>query len=289
MLRRQPEKLLLNAAEVAAITNSAAAGESAIAVIPNFGEIQCSQLVSWNTQCTNAGTPAIDLICFEALGDSCECPSCISVELVILPDLTLYTTDETFEVRRIYEYCSPNGGPIDLDLAVADIADQINNDLYFTGTAVAEGSGDTPETKCDAACATGTYVANIEITGHAGQDFETFTVDAKCVETTQAFVRPYLTETDLKRLFPILPGSFGASPERDKIACGIDYCVDIAVIKHEDVQDIDSTNVENYLEEVYIYSPANGGGTSSELKDALDAFIDGADWFDGSADQCKSV
>ena len=268
MLRRQPEKLLLNADDVAAITNKSGAGETAIAVIPNFGEIDCSKVVSWTTSCQDEGTAKEVRVCFDEPGESCECPSCISIEVVILPDLTLYTTDETFEVRRVYEYCSPNGGPIVLQTALEDIADQITNDLYFKATAeVTDGSGGCDD--CDS------VAGAIVITGYTGQNYDVYSADTCMIETETDFARPFLSETDLKRLFPIKPGAFGSSPARDKIACGGCYCVDIAVIKHTDVQDIDSTNVENYLEEVYIYSPCEDD--SSSLKLLLDSFVvDGA-------------
>jgi len=231
-------------------------------------------VVSWTTHCADEGATKNVSICFPELGDSCECPSCLSVEIIVLPDLTLYTTDETFEVRRIYEYCSPNGGPVDLALAVADIAAQINSDLYFTGTATAITDPGDAATACDLVSCPDA-VAAIEIVGYTGQDYDVFAVEA-CVATSQAFARPFLTETDLKRTFPIKPGAFGSSPARDKIACGDDYCLDIAIIKHTDVQDIDSTNVENYLEEVYIYSPAASG-----LKGVLDAFVTSGDFGTG--------
>ena len=283
MLRRQPEKLLLNAAEAAAIAEGGAGGGvPSIAVIPQFGEVACTQLVSWTQQCKDDGQAKDVNACFEDPAEGCECPSCISLEIIVLPDLTLYTTDETFEVRRIYEYCSPNGGPIVLADALADLADQITNDLYFTGTATYEDDPVTAGICTPCTTPTGAIV----ITGHAGQDYDVYSADTCTIEVVNAFTRPYLTETDLKRLFPIKPGAFGSSPARDKIACGIDYCVDILVIKHEDVQDIDSTNVENYLEEVYIYSPANGGGTSSEAKDAFDALVVSGDFSDGT---CVSV
>lgn len=247
MLRRQPEKILFTGT-----ATTTAIGTTDVQVnIPGYGSFLCSEMVQWIETCASDGTAGVWTVDF-CPPSSCDCPECMSVEIVIEPNTLLYDTANTFETRRLYEYCSPTGSSLTssttvLSAAVQAIADMIDADEYFEGSVSTPATGDA----CGELSAT---ASKITITGAVGQDFSVYSAFGTVANPTP-FVRGVLSQTDVNRIFPLKPGSFGSDPAAGATTCcATGFCVYHAVLKRTDVQDIDSTNVENYLYDLYIYT-----------------------------------
>lgn len=227
MLRRVPEKILINALDA----NSVIVNGAGDVTIAGFGNLLASEVISCYKACPSDGT-AQETTVEVVIPESCVCPYEWTLQINCFPN-GQYTTGETFKTSRFYNYEDPNGAvPLAADVAAA-VAGYINADKYSCVTASAAGDV-------------------ITLTSKDTEHFFSAHSNSATIVTTQAGVKAVLSHSDMVRLFPIQPGHFGSDPKLAR--CG-DYCVYHFVTRStNDTQDISAANhYLGYEREVYFF------------------------------------
>lgn len=234
MLRRQTEKVLLNT-----LTLTTAKVDGTQLFIEGYGGIldNTSMILQATRTCSTPCTPQETEVTV-VIPSSCECPYEWGLTIKSFPRPSSYEVQQTFGKSIFYGYQDPAGGtPTAADTATA-VAANINADPFSPVTAVAVGAVITlTEKSCD------------YITGTNG--FGAYTDSGNVVITT-AHVEEVLSPGQMSKIFPILPGQFGANPTRPN---GGTYCKMTFVLRGDrNIQDIDmSSTYSAYEQAVDIY------------------------------------
>lgn len=235
MLRRQTEKVLLN---ILTATSARASGTQLF--IEGYGGIldNTSMILQATRTCTTPCTKQETDITV-VIPTSCECPYEWGLTIKTFPRPLSYEVQQTFGKSIFYGYSDPAGGtPTAAATATAIIAN-INADPFSPVVASSGGAGviTLVEKNCD------------YINGTNG--FGAYT-DSGTVTPVTAHVEEVLGAGQMSKLFPILPGQFGANPTRPD---GGTYCKMTFVLRGDrNIQDIDmSSTYAAYEQDVDIY------------------------------------
>lgn len=231
MLRRQPERILIDSLE----TKTVIAVTGGVDIM-NYGTILSDDVVNAYCECPSdcvAQETEVTVI----IPDSCECPYEWGLTIVGKPCLGTYEVQTTFGKKSFYGYQDPSGAtPTAAATATAIIAN-INADPFAIVTAASGGAGVIVLTEKDCSVTCG---------------FSAYTESGTIVENT-AHSDAVLDAEEMSRLFPTQWGSIGNMGSKSK--CGT-YCVWHFVLRSTtpDIQDIDmSSTYSTYEREVYFY------------------------------------
>lgn len=232
MLRRQSENILINSPGPTTLV--AVGGNCSGNVhVSGYGEIDNSNIWACFFKCSTAGRLKVVTVNV-VIPSTCECPYEWVLTTVCYPSLLLGTRYEianTFNTPRVYTYQDPAGGTPTAAATATAIAANINADKYACVTAQAIGSVLTLTAKS---------------TDH---QFDAYTPSGS-VSIANPGARPILPASELAKLFPILPGEFGAQP--DLTTCG-NYCQYQFQIKGK-IEDISAASHWNdYYTEINFY------------------------------------
>src|SRR3972149_4094144 len=235
MLRRQPERILINS-----LSANTVIGDASGVLNEGYGEILLADVINSYCDCPSPCVAQITTVLI-TIPDSCECPYEWPLTIRCKPRLQSYEVQQTFGSTKYYGYSDPAGGVPTADTAGPAIAAAINAD--------------------PTACVTATYDAGTDTLTLTEKDcsqtagFDAFT-ESGTVTLDTAHVEEVLSADYMHKLFPIKVGVFGSNPNLP--SCG-DYCVWHFVIRKScDAQDISAANHYNcYEQEVYFYVNKN--------------------------------
>ena len=231
MLRRQVTKMLFNS-----LTTDTVQVITGGVFIEGYGNILAAQVVDCFKACTAAGTKEISNVVV-TIPTSCECPYVWEMTTLCQPsqeDGTNYEIDNTFPVRRLYQYEDPAGGTPTAAATAEAIAAMINADPNACVTA-------------DGTSTAGT----IELTAKtAGKPFQAFTPSGTVTIPTPN-VTAVMSSNWMAKQFPLQMGSFGSQPT--VVIPNTAYCLFSFTI-NTSAQDISAANHYNdYLTEVQFF------------------------------------
>src|SRR5687768_7185776 len=103
MLRRQPERILLNSLTATTILTTAGGVK-----VEGFGTILAAEVINCYKQCTSAGT-AQETTVTVVIPDACECPYEWGMTIRGLVNNADYSTNSTFGSQNYYGYSDPAG------------------------------------------------------------------------------------------------------------------------------------------------------------------------------------
>ena len=247
MLRRQVTKILLNSLSSDCVTAVTGGYE-----IKGFGPIYTADVADCTYACKSDGTLQVTNVAV-VIPETCECPYTWEMTTVCQPSLedgTNYEINNTFTIRRLYQYEDPSGATPTATATANAIAAMINADPNACVTA--ESNAINPSVTAGTIKLTAKYAA---------KPFLVATPSGTVTYST-AGVTPLMSDTWMAKQFPLQMGSFGSQPT---VAIpGVDYCLFRFVLKTT-TQDISAANHYNdYLAEVefYVNSAAGAGYTA---------------------------
>ena len=220
--------------------------------IEGYGNILAVNVVDCFKACYAAGTKQVSTITV-SIPTSCECPYVWEMTTVCQPSLedgTNYEINNTFPVRRLYQFEKPDGSnPTNADTVVA-IAAMINADPNACVTATSDG------------------ISVITLTAkEAGKPFIAVT-PAGTVATPTPNVTTQMSDTWMAKQFPLQMGSFGSQPT--VTIPGVEYCLFSFTI-NTSAQDISAANHYNdYLTEVQFYVNSDLSNYAADWRNTLD-------------------
>jgi hypothetical protein len=236
MLRRQPERIILNdlsSATLVTVNGGKVFIEGYGGILDPAGVLSCFD------QCPTACVPQVQTVQV-VIPTTCECPYEWGLTIKAKPRLQSYEVQQTFGKSLFYGWSDPAGGTPTAAQTAAGVTANINNDPFSPVSAVDLGAGliQLTEKNCDF------------ITGTSG--FSAYT-DSGTVITVTAHVEAKLSAGFLNKLFPIQPGFFGAAPNLP--FANASYCLFKFVIRgSSNIQDIDmSSTYGDYEQEVEFY------------------------------------
>ena len=241
MLRRQITKMLFNATTSDTVHALTGGGYN----IKGYGPITASQISSCTYALANAGVAQVSTVTV-AIPTTCECPYVWELTTLCQPsqeDGTNYEINNTFSVRRLYQYEDPAGGTPTVEATANAIGAMINNDPNACVTAAYH------------AINVGVPVGDIEFTAKTiGKPFQLYTPSGTVAYTggsNHVGVTATMSDNWMAKQFPIQVGAFGSQPT---IAIpGVTYAL-YRLVLTTSIQDISAANHYNdYQAEVEFY------------------------------------
>lgn len=241
MLRRQPEKVILDSITLAPAANPTLVvnADGTVFIAGYSGVITPSASFGCYLECPSACVPQVETVTV-VIPASCECPYEWGLYIECKPCPQLYEVQTTFGSKKFYGYQDPSGAvPTAADTAAA-VAANINADPFACVTATVVGAVITlTEKDCNKSCGFSAYIAD----------------GSGTVANVTPHTAAVLSAEDLARIFPIQPGFFGARPS---IAYCEQYCLFHIVSRGQDQQDVDmSNNYNKYEQELYLFINQN--------------------------------
>lgn len=221
--------------------------------IEGYGNILASQVVDCFKACYSAGVKEVTNVVV-TIPTSCECPYVWELTTLCQPsqeDGTNYEINNTFPVRRLYQYEDPAGGTPTASATAAAIAAMINSDANACVTA-------------DGTTTPGTIVLTAK---YAGKPFQAFTPSGTVTLVTPN-TTTQMSDTWMAKQFPLQMGSFGSQPT---VAIpGVAYCLFSFTI-NTSTQDISAANHYNdYLTEVQFFVNSSLSNYAADWRNTLD-------------------
>lgn len=164
-------------------------------------------------KCVETGEPKEIKIC-PVVPETCECPYFWGMEIHTLPDLQNFGIEDTFRIRKFYEWGNPDGSTPTKAQVAENIVKLINADPSAPVTAEYDATGCSGEPA-------------IILTGKKnGNKYEVYAV-ASTITVVAPGVEDGLTPETLYKMFPIQHGKFGEIPPATFCA---NYCLLSATI-----------------------------------------------------------
>ena len=236
MLRRQITKMLFNATTSDTVHALTGGGYN----IKGYGPITASQISSCTYALANAGVAQVSTVTV-SIPTTCECPYVWELTTLCQPsqeDGTNYEIQNTFPVRRLYQYEDPAGGTPTVSATAEAIAAMINSDA--NACVIADGTT-TP----------GSIILTAKTIGKPFQLYTPSGIVAYTGGSNHVGVTATMSDNWMAKQFPIQVGAFGSQPT---IALpGVTYAL-YRLVLTTGVQDISAANHYNdYQAEVEFY------------------------------------